>query len=347
MLVPLAGSKHGPPTLRSSPDVVRKRAAPSPSQGSGMPDDYNPTSTSMRGASQQDGLLDVRTPEQYSFSFNGVSSGGGAAKLARYNYWMDWGIVGAMILITGCSQLAQPRDAYITKVGLSAVSYPLRDNSVPSWTVPIIGIVIPAVVVAGHNLLLRRSRVELHHLLLALMTAVFLNAAITNCLKVPIGRLRPDFVARCWPDGAVNWAREDNFGGYAVCSGPADVVSEGRRSFPSGHSSWAACGLGFVSLFMLDRLRAFEPGAPTWRLLSSLVPSLCALIVGVSRITDYWHHWSDVLAGLTLGFGIATLVWVQQRPRLGCAGAGGADDEAQRAKLQQRGAGLAYASLPV
>lgn len=41
----------------------------------------------------------------------------------------------------------------------------------------------------------------------ALLFAIFLTAAITNCLKVAIGRPRPNFVFRCWPDGTpqVGW----------------------------------------------------------------------------------------------------------------------------------------------
>lgn len=39
---------------------------------------------------------------------------------------------------------------------------------------------------------------------------------------------------RCWPDGKIVWAKEDELGGYPLCSGPAGSVAEGRKSFPSG-----------------------------------------------------------------------------------------------------------------
>jgi hypothetical protein len=41
---------------------------------------------------------------------------------------------------------------------------------------------------------------------------------------------------RCWPDGKVVWAKEDELGGYPLCSGPVGSVTEGRKSFPSGAS---------------------------------------------------------------------------------------------------------------
>eukprot|EP00900_Chrysochromulina_parva_P000450 jgi/Chrpa1/10405/Chrysochromulina_OHIO_Genome00004275-RA len=110
---------------------------------------------------------------------------------------------------------------------------------------------------------------------------------LSEALKV--GRLRPDFLARCVP---VN----------GVCTGVASVVEEGRRSFPSGHSALSFAGLGFVSLCLGARLvQAPGRSGALWKLCVVALPWLLALHVALSRVADYWHHWEDVLVGSLLG----------------------------------------------
>ena len=102
----------------------------------------------------------------------------------------------------------------------------------------------------------------------------FLFTCVTKCL---IGRLRPDFIARCAPM-------------HGACTGSASVVMEGRKSFPSGHSTLVFSGLGFVSLAYGARLADLDTPrlGSMWKLLVALGPWMLALWVGLSRISDYW-----------------------------------------------------------
>ena len=118
----------------------------------------------------------------------------------------------------------------------------------------------------------------------------------------PQRRPRPNFAARCWPDGVVSGVP-----GVPVCSGSARAVREGRKSFPSGHTSLATAGLGYLSFFLLAnvRPRADTGSGAVWRTVAALSPLFLATWIGVSRIRDYWHHWSDVATGAALGAAIA------------------------------------------
>jgi hypothetical protein len=78
--------------------------------------------------------------------------------------------------------------------------------------------------------------------------------------------------SRCWPDGKVVWAKEDEMGGYPLCSGPAGSVAEGRKSFPSGEqgmtmSSTALHGMAF---HVMQHIRACIDGP-----VSGFASSLC------------------------------------------------------------------------
>ena len=159
-----------------------------------------------------------------------------AGYIISMEYALDYAVILVAIIILAITDRATPRAGYIRKDILYATSYPLFPNTVPSWSVPVLAVVVPAAFFAAYCTVFSRRPGHLHHLLIGLMTAVMVTGAITNCLKCPVGRLRPDFNARCWPDGKMLWNKEDAWGGYANCSGNPGEVEEGRKSFPSGKS---------------------------------------------------------------------------------------------------------------
>ena len=84
-------------------------------------------------------------------------------------------------------------------------------------------------------------------------------------------------------------------------------MKEGRKSFPSGHTSLATAGLGYLAFFLLANVRPTANGG-AWRTVVALSPFFLAAWIGISRVRDYWHHWSDVATGAVLGATIAYVV---------------------------------------
>jgi len=149
--------------------------------------------------------------------------------------------------------------------------------------------------------------------LLGFTMSIVLNGIVTNGIKLMVGRPRPDFFYRCFPDGV------SKFDGVTpLCSGDPDVIIEGRKSFPSGHSSWSFAGLLFLTYFTAGKLRCFSAPAPKSLLnfIIALCPSLLALFIALSRYCDYWHHYQDVVWGSVIGSVIATISYFYYYPSL-------------------------------
>ncbi|XP_046573750.1 phospholipid phosphatase 3-like [Haliotis rubra] len=146
----------------------------------------------------------------------------------------------------------------------------------------------------------------------------FFGAAVThlttNIPKYAVGRLRPHFFAICQPDWVrINCSDGNRYITEDVCTG-SDVkaIEEARVSFPSGHASEAVYTMVFLMIYLQMKL--------TWSGLTLLRPTLqtvlfyMAFYTCLSRISDYKHHWSDVLAGAILGLVVALLVAYKVSP---------------------------------
>jgi len=161
---------------------------------------------------------------------------------------------------------------------------PITPSYVPSELLWVIVVFIPLGVICLF-FFFKHDVADLTQAILSLTYALVLNGNITTVIKLVVGRPRPDFFWRCFPDGVSN--------PEMLCTGNADIITEGRKSFPSGHSSFAFTSMGFVSIYIAGQLGVFNQKGRGYnlRLLAFLLPLLFALCIALSRTCDYHHHW--------------------------------------------------------
>ncbi|KAJ3277963.1 hypothetical protein HK104_002784 [Borealophlyctis nickersoniae] len=196
------------------------------------------------------------------------------------------------------------------------LSHPHLPDIVPSWAEVVVTLGFPPIILClchmtatyarrkgqfssartgGANLLLR----DLHHLLLGLSLSFAAAKLSTDILKMWAGRFRPDFLDRCKWDPVLG-----------DCTGDPNVVKDGRRSFPSGHSSNAFAGMGFLSLWVAGHLGVLsgwggsQGGGRAWRVMAAVMPLFPASYIAISRSQQYIHFPTDIAFGIALG-----MVW--------------------------------------
>lgn len=112
-----------------------------------------------------------------------------------------------------------------------------------------------------------------------------LSCFVTDVVKNAVGRPRPDLIDRCKPAAGTPDHQLVTIG---VCTElDHHTLHDGWRSFPSGHSSFAFAGLGFLSLFFSGQLHVFRPRTDLGRALFALAPILGAAMIAISRCEDY------------------------------------------------------------
>uniref|UniRef100_A0A8C1AI47 Phospholipid phosphatase 1 n=1 Tax=Cyprinus carpio carpio TaxID=630221 RepID=A0A8C1AI47_CYPCA len=199
-----------------------------------------------------------------------------------------------------------------------SISYPFHSSTVTSTVLYTMGFTLPiCIMIIGECLSVYLNRIKSKSFCNSYVACIYkaigtflfgaaMSQSLTDIAKYSIGRLRPHFLDVCKPD----WTQINCTGGAYiedfVCTGDSTKVNEGRLSFYSGHSSFSMYCMLFLALYLQARMQA------EWARL--LRPTLqffliaASVYTGLSRVSDYKHHWSDVLAGLIQGAIVALLV---------------------------------------
>lgn len=199
------------------------------------------------------------------------------------------------------------------------INHPFTEHErVPNEVNMIYSLAIPVVIIVIVTSLLGDPRHKLYLgyiSILGLFVSFFVNELFTDALKNWIGRHRPDFIARCIPKADA--PRDVLVFAKDVCT-TKDLLrlADGFRTTPSGHSSSAFSGLGYLSLWLMGQLLTEHPLTGSWRKVVAAVPLLGAALIAISRTEDYRHHFVDVILGSMLGFTVAYWSYRRNFPEL-------------------------------
>ncbi|CAL1541613.1 unnamed protein product [Lymnaea stagnalis] len=209
--------------------------------------------------------------------------------------------------LNGHKQIIQPEEVWLYK-------YPNSPSIIDFHTLQVLSAmstfcVIWAIYLYNRNLYSSINAV------LGVSLSMYLSLVITNLIKLVVGRPRPDFFDRCYKE----LPEDPKVLSQANCDRSGDLVSQGYKSFPSGHSTLAFGGMAYLSFYIALNLKVFSQinsQHSSLRLIAFLVPLVVATLVAASRTSDYHHHWQDVLAGSFIGLMVAYMCFRQNFPPL-------------------------------
>jgi diacylglycerol diphosphate phosphatase/phosphatidate phosphatase len=244
----------------------------------------------------------------------------------RYRVAFDVGLLLVLLSIGFALEFAEPYEKFLNPSLLYRLRYPMKPNAVPTALLPFLSIAFPLLCIflcSKMDKSGRRGRGTAASL--GLLLSVALSFVFVNSVKQACGNYRPDFAARCWgsADAEPVWKEY----GKPECGNLENEsllndVRQGRRSFPSGHTSMSFSGLFYLSLYLMYYLKCFishscrntaeRTEAFVWKVLISLAPLSVAVGVAITRIRDMWHHPEDVIVGSLLGTGTSVFAFSLQ-----------------------------------
>ncbi|KAI9315608.1 phosphatidic acid phosphatase type 2/haloperoxidase [Dichotomocladium elegans] len=233
------------------------------------------------------------------------------------SYFQDWVLVILMIIVFFSIDNILPYRREFSLQDKTLMYTHKPDDTVPPYALMLTSIVAPMFFIALISLFYQRSFRDCHSGILGLCLALSMTIMVTDVVKITAGRPRPDFLARCQPHpGAIDPPM--GLSNWTVCTTPIDsaVMRDAFKSFPSGHASFSFAGLGYLSFYLAGKMRLFDERGHTYKIFTIIVPPIVALLIAITRMRDYRHHWQDLLVGGVLGSVCAIFAYRQYYPPL-------------------------------
>ncbi|TKR81273.1 hypothetical protein L596_015174 [Steinernema carpocapsae] len=202
------------------------------------------------------------------------------------------------------------------------ISNPVKPNTISTIHLLAMTLAVPFFIIALMEALLFREAetnnkiskffVSVTTRYLEYVVAYAVMTFLLESIKCAVGRLRPHFLDACQPDWTKVSCPSDDSLMYieeAFCTGLPRKVRTARTSFPSGHTTAAVFATLFIYYYSTGLVRTFSRNVALSYARSFVLGifAFWSIVCAVTRVTDYWHHPTDVLGGAIFG---AVGVWL-------------------------------------
>ncbi|ORX91259.1 acid phosphatase/Vanadium-dependent haloperoxidase [Basidiobolus meristosporus CBS 931.73] len=254
----------------------------------------------------------------------------------RRRYWKDWVLLICTAILGFGLYVAKPASTRVFSIYDNAVStsspsapltrhltnvdnsYPIKPEIIPMWLSGFLSFILCFLTFAIAQYW-KRSWTDFHTAMMGMFYSMGGSGLFQVFCKWLIGGFRPHFLEVCKPDLSklAGSGAGEGFGQIyydrAICTGDPTEINDALQSFPSGHSNAAWAGLLFLFYYLNANLKLYSNRrTPYWKLLVVTLPVLIALLLSLSRLVDYTHHWYDIFVGGIIGCVYATLSWRMQ-----------------------------------
>ncbi|PVV03089.1 hypothetical protein BB560_002453 [Smittium megazygosporum] len=214
--------------------------------------------------------------------------------------FVDWFTVFVCFVLVYLVDAFMPSNQRLFSIDDKKIMFPYTSPEkvlVPEFSLIFLSTILPLIVIVGFGAV-KTNWEEISTACSAFLMSILNTVLLTNFIKKIVGRPRPDFLARCVPSEKTD---SSTLYDKSICTQKdLSIITEGFKSFPSGHSSIIFAGQTFLFLYLSYKLSSLNTFR-SFKFLILMVPILIASYVAASRSIDYWHHWQDIVAGSLIG----------------------------------------------
>lgn len=232
--------------------------------------------------------------------------------------WLILEILSRVVLI-GCYflvRLIHPRVKYVWASEAYQYGYPHKEDMISTKMMAVYMVIslvfLPPPLIALWQLkrwTVRQMADDLLIFILGLSGGVLLTLNWVELGKRTFSRYRPDFLSRCTGITSEYELGQlvESMSGLSQFPCPVGTdysskdLTDGRMSWPSGHSATSTCVYVYLSCWFYLRLYPYNR-LGFWKFATPLAIALFPFFVAITRVLDYRHHYTDVISGGILGF---------------------------------------------